>query len=44
MHNLCKVVKVRRSGDKVVHPEYSVVHVGVEMVDSRLASALGIQR
>jgi hypothetical protein len=39
-----KLVKVLRSGDKVVHPDYSVVHVGVEMVDSRLASALGIQR
>jgi hypothetical protein len=37
-----KVVRVLRSGDKVVHPEYSVVHVGVEMVNSRLASALGI--
>lgn len=37
-----EVVRVLRSGDKVVHPEYSVVHVGVEMVDSRLASALGI--
>ncbi|KAF8234815.1 hypothetical protein L208DRAFT_1393487 [Tricholoma matsutake] len=37
-----KVVRVLRSGDKVVHPEYSVVHVGVEMVHSRLASALGI--
>ena len=38
-----KLVKALRSGDKVVHPEYSVVHVGVEMVDRRLASALGIE-
>ena len=37
-----KLVKSLRSGTKAVHPEYSVVHVGVEMVDSRLASALGI--
>jgi len=37
-----KLVRALRSGNKVVHPEYSVVHVGVEMVDSRLASALGI--
>ena len=27
-----------------VHPQYSVVHVGGEMVDSRLASVLGIKR
>ena len=39
-----EVVKVLRSGKKVIHPEYSVVHVGVEMVDLTLASALGIQR
>lgn len=39
-----KLVRVLRSGDKVVHPEYSVVHVGVEMVDSRLASVLGIKQ
>jgi hypothetical protein len=37
-------VKALRFGNRVVHPEYSVVHVGVEMVDSRLASALGIQQ
>ena len=37
-----ELVRALRSGNKVVHPEYSVVHVGVEMVDSRLASALGI--
>jgi hypothetical protein len=37
-----EIVRMLRSGDKVVHPEYSVVHVGVEMVHSRLASALGI--
>ena len=28
---------------KVVHPSYSVIHVGVEMIDQRLASALGIK-
>lgn len=39
-----KVVQKLRSGDKVVHLEYSVVHVGVEMVNSRLAFALGIQQ
>jgi len=39
-----KLVKSLRSGDKVVHPDYFVVHVGVEMVDSRLASALGIKQ
>jgi hypothetical protein len=39
-----KVVKKLQSGSKFVHPEYSVVHVGVEMVNSRLASALGIQQ
>jgi hypothetical protein len=39
-----ELVKGLRSGDKVVHPEYSVVHIGVEMVDSKLASALGIKQ
>jgi hypothetical protein len=39
-----KVVKELRSGDKIVQPEYSVVHVGVEMVNKRLASVLGIQQ
>ena len=37
-----KVVRVLRSGDKIVHPEYSVVHVGVKSVNKRLASFLGI--
>ena len=41
-HVEAEVVRELRSGNKVVHPEYSVVHVGVEMVDLRLASALGI--
>jgi len=39
-----QLVKSLRSGDIVVHPDYSVLHVGVEMVDSRLASALGIKQ
>ena len=43
-HVESELVKARRSGNKVVHPEYSVVHVGVEMVDRRLASALGIEK
>jgi hypothetical protein len=38
-----KLVKSLRFGGKVVHPKYSVIHVGVEMVDRRLASALGIK-
>jgi len=38
-----KLVKSLRSGDKVVHPDYSVIHVGVKMVDQRLASVLGIK-
>ena len=38
-----KLVKLLRSGDKVVYPDYSVIHVGVEMVDRRLASVLGIK-
>ena len=42
-HVIPQVVKALRSGDKVVHPEYSVVHVGIETVHKRLASALGIQ-
>ena len=37
-----KVVKALRSGDKVVHPEYSVIHVGVETVHRKLAIALKI--
>ena len=37
-----KAVKALRSGNKVVHPEYSVIHVGVETVDRRLAIALNI--
>jgi len=41
-HVKSEVVKALRSGDKVVHPEYSVIHVGVEMVDQRLATALEI--
>jgi hypothetical protein len=43
-HVKTKLVKVLRSGNKVVHPEYSVVHVGVEMVDPRLALVLGLQQ
>ncbi|KAM6502196.1 hypothetical protein JOM56_002173 [Amanita muscaria] len=39
-----KLVRVIRSGDKEVHPEYTVVHVSVKMVDSRLASVLGIKQ
>jgi hypothetical protein len=39
-----KLVKALRSGNKVVHPEYSVVHVGVEMVDSRLVLVLGLKQ
>jgi hypothetical protein len=37
-------VKALRSGKKVIHPEYSVIHVGVESADSELASALGIKQ
>ena len=35
------IVKALRSGDKVVRPEYSAVHVGVEMVDQKLGTVLG---
>jgi hypothetical protein len=38
-----ELVKKLRSGKNVVHPKYSVVHVGVETVDPRLGSVLGIQ-
>lgn len=37
-----KAVKALRSGDKVVHPAYSVIHVGVETVNRRLAIALNL--
>ena len=37
-----ELVKSLRSGDRLINPEYSVVRVGVEMVDRRLASALGV--
>jgi hypothetical protein len=37
-----EVVKVLRNATKVVHPEYRRIHVGIEQVDRRLASALGI--
>ena len=37
-----KVVKALRSSDKVVQPEYSVIHVGVEAVHRKLAIALKI--
>ncbi|KAM6491977.1 hypothetical protein JOM56_012615 [Amanita muscaria] len=37
-----KVVTALRSGDKVVYPEYSVIHVGVETVHRKLAIALKI--
>ncbi|KAM6502225.1 hypothetical protein JOM56_002202 [Amanita muscaria] len=43
-HVELKLVRVLRSGDREVHPEYTVVHVGVKMVDSRLASVLGIKQ
>jgi hypothetical protein len=36
------VTKELRSGTKVVRPEYRVVRVGIEHIDRRLASALGI--
>ncbi|KAF8327351.1 hypothetical protein F5887DRAFT_1274679 [Amanita rubescens] len=39
-----EVVKELRSGHKVVHPEYSVIHVGVKEVYPRLASALDIEQ
>lgn len=35
-----KTVRALRSGDQVVHPEYSVIHVDVETVDRKLARAL----
>jgi len=37
-----EVIKPLRSKTKVVHPEYSRVHVGVDQVDRRLTSALEI--
>jgi hypothetical protein len=39
-----ELVRELRSGDKVIHPAYTVHHVGVEMVNARLASALGISQ
>jgi len=39
-----EIVKELRSGCKVVHPEYSVIHVGVKAVHPRLASALDIEQ
>ena len=35
------IVKALRSGDEVIRPEYSVVRVGVEMVDQKLGTVLG---
>ncbi|KAF8343536.1 hypothetical protein F5887DRAFT_918364 [Amanita rubescens] len=39
-----KVVKKLRSGRKIVHPKYSVIHVGAKAVHPRLAYALGIEQ
>jgi hypothetical protein len=39
-----EVVKKLRSGPKVVHPEYTVIHVGVKAVHPRLAEVLGIEQ
>lgn len=38
-----EVVRGFRSGDKVVHPTYTVIHVGVKTVHQKLAIALKIQ-
>ena len=40
-HTRPTLIRALQSGDKV---EYSVIHVGVKMVDSRLAFALGIKQ
>jgi hypothetical protein len=43
-HAELEQVRALRSGAKVIHPAYSVIHVGVESVNSGLASALGIKQ
>ncbi|KAF8221565.1 hypothetical protein L208DRAFT_1462363 [Tricholoma matsutake] len=39
-----RLVKALRSRDKVIYPNYTVLHMGVEMVDKKLTSALGIKK
>ena len=39
-HTVPQLVKALRSGLKIIHPQFSVVHVSVEMVDPKLASHL----
>jgi len=39
-----RLVKALRFGNKVIYPDYTVLHVGVEMVNKKLLSALGIKK
>jgi hypothetical protein len=43
-HVKCEQVKALRFNNMDIYPEHSVIHVGVESVDSSLASALGIKQ
>jgi hypothetical protein len=37
-----EIVKMLRSGTKIVRPAYTSIHIGIEQVDQRLASVLGL--